>query len=135
LVELGGFPIKYAPDKSIEILSEPKESKMFDGQRHVMEESITGDFSLVRAWRADEFGNLQFRKATQNFNRDAATAGKICIAEVEEIVPVGTMDPDQIHLPSVYVNRIVKAENTEKRVEFKTLFSGDEVKIPGNEEA
>jgi 3-oxoacid CoA-transferase subunit A len=67
---------------------------MFNGKRHIMEESITGDFSLIRAWRADEYGNIQFRKATQNFNRDAATAGKICIAEVEEIVPVGEIDPD-----------------------------------------
>jgi 3-oxoacid CoA-transferase subunit A len=86
-----------------------------------MEESISGDFAFVKAWKADTTGNLVFRKSARNFNPDVATAGKICIAEVEEIVPVGSLDPDQIHLPSVYVHRIIKAEQNEKRIEFKTL--------------
>tara|TARA_B110000285_G_C15006085_1_gene553924 strand:- start:283 stop:516 length:234 start_codon:yes stop_codon:yes gene_type:complete len=77
----------------------------------MLEESITGDYSLIKAWRADEYGNLQFKKSARNFNADAATAGKICIVEVEEIVPVGELDPDNIHVPSCYVDRIVKVED------------------------
>jgi 3-oxoacid CoA-transferase subunit A len=76
---------------------------------------------LVKAWRADENGNLQFRKSARNFNADAATAGKICIAEVEEIVPVGELDPDNIHIPAVYVDRLVKVEDETKRIEFRTI--------------
>jgi 3-oxoacid CoA-transferase len=117
------------------IESEPRESKMFNGKEHILEESITGDFSLIRAWRADEKGNLQFRKSARNFNADVATAGKICIAEVDEIVPTGTMDPDHIHVPSVYVNRIVKAEDPTKRIEFKTISTGGTIEIPGKGDA
>jgi 3-oxoacid CoA-transferase len=121
IVQKGGFPIKYASDgKTVAISSEPRESKVFNGKEHILEESITGDFSLIRAWRADENGNLQFKKASRNFNPDVATAGKICIAEVEEIVPVGTFDPDQVHLSCVYVNRIVLAEDKTKKIEFST---------------
>lgn len=95
VVQNGGSPIKYSPDgKTVIIESEPKETKVFNGKEHILEDSITGDFSLIRAWRADEKGNLQFRKSARNFNADVATAGKICIAEVEEIVPTGTIDPD-----------------------------------------
>lgn len=86
----------------------------------MLEESITSDYSLIKAWRADELGNVQFKKSARNFNQDVATAGKICIAEVEEIVPVGTLDADNIHLPGVYINRIVVAEDKTKRIEFKT---------------
>ena len=81
-----------------------------------METGITGDFSLVKAWKADEKGNLLFRKSARNFNQDIGTAGKICIAEVEEIVPIGCLDPDSIHLPSVFVDRIVKVEDTTKKI-------------------
>ena len=112
VLETGGFPIKYAEDgKTVVIESKPREIKEFNGRNFMLEESITGDFALVRAWRADEYGNLQFKKSARNFNADAATAGKICIAEVEEIVPVGELDPDNIHVPSCYVDRIVKVED------------------------
>lgn len=86
-----------------------------------MERSITGDFSLIKAWKADEKGNVIFRKSANNFNQDCATAGKICIVEVEEIVPAGTFDPHHIHLQDVYVNRIIKGNNYEKRIEFRTV--------------
>jgi 3-oxoacid CoA-transferase subunit A len=74
---------------------------------------------LIKGWRADEKGNVQFRKSARNFNPDAGSAGKICIVEVEEIVPVGALDPDQIHLPDVYVKRIVRSENLKKPIEFR----------------
>ena len=126
VLQNGGFPIKYKPDgKNVDISSPKRESKTYNGREYILEESITTDFSLIRAWRADEAGNVQFRKSARNFNQDVATAGKICIAEVEEIVPVGTFDPDHIHLPAVYVNRIVKAEDMTKRIEFRT------VSVPG----
>lgn len=86
-----------------------------------MERSVTGDFSLIKAWKADEKGNVVFRKSARNFNPDCATAGKICIVEVEEIVPTGSLDPDSIHLPDVYVKRIIKGSNYQKRIEFRTL--------------
>lgn len=122
LLEHGGFPIKYGSDgKTVEIMSLPKETKTFDGKKCILEHGITGDFALVRGLRADEQGNIQFRKSARNFNHDVATAGKICIAEVEEIVPVGTLDPENVHLPSVYVDRIVKVEDTTKRIEFRTV--------------
>ena len=94
VLEHGGFTIRYNPDgKTPAILTDPKETKMFNGKKFLLEESITGDFSLIRASKADELGNLIFDKSTRNFNADAATAGKICIAEVEEIVPIGSIDP------------------------------------------
>ena len=121
LVQLGGFPTLYNKDGSIRKYSLPKDIRVFDdGKAYVLEKSITGDFSLVKAWRADEAGNVQFRLSARNFNQDVATAGKICIVEVDEIVPVGTFDPDNVHLPSVYVQRIVKAESLEKRIEYRT---------------
>ena len=122
LLEHGGFTIKFAPDgKNAVIESKPKETKTFNGKKCILEESITGDFALIRGLRADEQGNVQFRKSARNFNADAATAGKICIAEVEEIVPVGSIDPENVHLPSVYVDRIVKVEDPTKKIEFRTI--------------
>ena len=85
-----------------------------------MEEAINADFSIVKAWRGDERGNLQFRGTARNFNPDCAKAGKICIAEVEEIVPAGTMQPDEIHLPGIFVDRVVKCTENEKRIEKVT---------------
>ena len=97
-----------------------------------MEEGITGDFALIRGLKADEQGNVQFRKSARNFNQDVATAGKICIAEVDEIVPVGSLDPDCIHLPSVYVDRIVKVEDPTKKIEFRTITTpGEELGAGG----
>lgn len=133
ILQTGGFPIKYESDgKTVAIASAPKESKTFNGREYLLEDSITAEYSLIRAWRADEAGNLQFRKSARNFNSDVATAGRICIAEVDEIVPVGTFDPDEVHLPAVYVNRIVRAEERTKRIEFKTIsVPGQSAEIPG----
>jgi len=104
LIEEGGFPIKIGKDgKSTVIASEKKEKRTYDGREYILEKSIVGDFSLIKAWKADEKGNVVFRKSARNFNPDCAVAGKICIVEVEEIVPVGSIDPENVHLPDVYV--------------------------------
>jgi 3-oxoacid CoA-transferase A subunit len=110
LVEEGGFPIKIGKEKgSILIASEKKEKREYDGREYILERAITSDYSLIKAWKVDEKGNCVFRKTARNFNPEAAQAGKICIVEAEEIVPTGSLDPDQIHLPDIYVNRIVKS--------------------------
>ncbi|TXC65094.1 CoA transferase subunit A [Sphingosinicella ginsenosidimutans] len=101
-------------------VAEGKEIKNFDGQDYVLERGIFADLSIVKGWKADESGNLIFRKTARNFNAPMATAGKICIAEVEEIVPVGSLDPDSIHLPSIYVNRLVLGAPYDKKIEFRT---------------
>jgi len=134
VVHQGGNVIKYGPGGVkggiVEIASEPRESREFDGHGYVMERSITGDFSVVKAWKADEAGNLVWKGTSQNFNPDCAKAGKICIAEVEEIVPVGALSPEEIHLPGIYVQRVVKGEGYEKRIEKRTVTSGSgEIKI------
>ncbi|EDQ90386.1 3-oxoacid CoA transferase 1 [Monosiga brevicollis MX1] len=127
VIHEGGAPIKYKSDGSgeIEIPSAPREHRQFNGNDYIMEEAITGDFALIRAWKADKAGNLVFRKTARNFNAPIARAAKITIAEVEEIVPTGTLDPDDIHVPSVYVNRIIKAPSLEKRIERLTLSKED----------
>ena len=137
LVEQGGFPIKIGPDgKSAEIPSVPRERRVYNGKNYILEESITGDFSLVKGWRADESGNVQFRKAARNFNPAIATAGRTCIVEVEEIVPTGQLDPDSIHLPSVYVDRIIRGTNYEKPIEFRMIHTpGEPIVIPGKGDA
>ncbi len=97
---------------------------------------MTGEFSLIKGWRADEAGNVQFRMAARNFNPPMATAGKTCIVEVEEIVPTGTLDPENIHLPSVYVDRIIKGDSYEKPIEFRMIHTpGQPVVIPGKGDA
>ncbi|KAJ3223415.1 Succinyl-CoA:3-ketoacid coenzyme A transferase 1, mitochondrial [Clydaea vesicula] len=127
-VQLGGIPIKYTTDgKEALIKSTPRESRVFNGKRYIMEEAITGDFSLIKAWKGDSFGNLVFRGSARNFNPAMAKAGKICIAEVEEIVPVGTLTPNEIHLPGVYVQRLIKGLNYEKRIEKLTLTKDEDV--------
>ena len=102
------------------VVAEGKETMTFDGETCVLERGIVADLSLVKAWKADEAGNLIYRKTARNFNPMVAMAGKITIAEVEEIVPVGTFDPDQIHTPSIYINRIVQS-TFEKRIEQVTV--------------
>lgn len=126
LVHEGGAPIKYAADGNVEIASEAREDRDFNGRPYVMEHAITGDFSLIKGWKADKSGNVIFRKTARNFNQPMAKAGKITIVEVEEIVEVGEIPPDNIHLPSVYVQGILKGEKYEKRIERKTLFRGEE---------
>lgn len=115
-----GIPAFYTPTGVGTLVAEGKDVREFEGRPYVMERGIVGDFALVRAWKADTFGNLVFRKTARNFNPMMATAGKITVVEVEEIVPVGTLDPDEIHTPGVYVQRIIKSPKLEKRIEQRT---------------
>ena len=101
-------------------VAEGKEVKVFDGEEYVLERGIFADLSIVKGWKADESGNLLFRKTARNFNLPAATCGRVCVAEVEEIVPVGSLDPDCIHLPSIYVNRLILGAPYDKKIEFVT---------------
>jgi 3-oxoacid CoA-transferase A subunit len=102
-------------------VAEGKEVKSFDGEDYILERGIRADLSIVKGWKADETGNLMFRKTARNFNLPAATCGKVCVAEVEEIVPVGSLDPDCIHLPSIYVNRLILGAPYDKKIEFRTV--------------
>ncbi|MFE2068091.1 CoA transferase subunit A [Streptomyces sp. NPDC059467] len=103
----GGLPWRYAPDGSVAVASPPKEVRTFGGVDHILEHAITTDYALVRAARGDRHGNLVFRRAARNFNPLAAMAGRVTIAEVEELVEPGVLDPDEIHLPGVFVQRVV----------------------------
>jgi 3-oxoacid CoA-transferase subunit A len=102
-------------------IAEGKDVKSFDGQDYILERGIFADLSIIKAWKADESGNIIFRKTARNFNQPAATCGKICVAEVEEIVPVGSLDPDHIHLPGVYIQRIILGAPYDKQIEFRTV--------------
>jgi 3-oxoacid CoA-transferase subunit A len=102
-------------------VAEGKDVKIFDGQDYIMERGIFADLAIVKAWKADATGNLVFRKTARNFNAPAATCGKICVAEVEEIIPVGSLDPDSIHLPGVYVQRLIVGAPYDKKIEFRTV--------------
>ncbi|MBB3712864.1 3-oxoacid CoA-transferase subunit A [Limimaricola variabilis] len=104
-------------------VAEGKEEKVFDGETYILERGIVADLSIVKAWKADETGNLVFRKTARNFNPPAAMCGRICVAEVEEIVPAGSLDPDHIHLPGIYVHRLIQGEH-EKRIEQRTVREG-----------
>ena len=115
-----GIPGFYTQTGVGTVIAEGKEEKEFDGKRYILERGIFADLSIVKAWKGDELGNLVYRKTARNFNPAAATCGKVCIAEVEELVPVGTLDPDMIHTPGIYVNRIIKGDH-EKRIEQKTV--------------
>eukprot|EP01132_Coremiostelium_polycephalum_P002483 gene2483-3072_t len=138
LVEEGGFPIKFNQDGSVAIKSQPRETRTFNGRTYVLEDAITGDFALIKAWKADTRGNLVFRNTARNFNPPMATAAKITIAEVEEIVEAGELKPDEIHLPGIYVHKVIKGTH-EKRIERLTLDQGDSAnpadKKPKNEAA
>ena len=102
-------------------VADGKDVKSFDGQDYILERGIFADLAIVKAWKADESGNLVFRKTARNFNQPAATCGKVCIVEVEEIVPVGSLDPDSIHLPGVYVQRMILGAPYDKKIEFRTV--------------
>ncbi|GFU45629.1 succinyl-CoA:3-ketoacid coenzyme A transferase 1, mitochondrial [Nephila pilipes] len=117
LVQEGGAPVKYNKDGSIALASESREVRHINGRDYILEEAITGDFALIKAWKADKFGNLIFRKSTPNFNVPMCKAAKVTIAEVEEIVEIGEIPPDQVHVPSVYVHRVFVGEKFEKRIE------------------
>jgi 3-oxoacid CoA-transferase subunit A len=103
------------------IVAEGKETREFDGHQYVMETALRADVSLVKAWKADRAGNLVFRKTARNFNPAAAMAGKVCVAEVEEVVEIGAIDPDHVHLPGIYVDRVVHNPTPEKRIEQRTV--------------
>ncbi len=103
------------------VVAEGKEVREFNGHKHILETALNPDVSLVKAWKADKAGNLIYRKTARNFNPAVAMAGKICIAEVEEIVEIGALDPDQIHTPGIYVDRLVHNPHPEKRIEQRTV--------------
>src|ERR687893_2210013 len=115
-----GIPAFYTKTGVGTLIAEGKEVREFGGRKYVMETGLTADLSLVKAWKADEEGNLVYRKTARNFNPMMATAGRVCVAEVEEIVPTGSLDPDQIHTPGIYVDRIVQGR-FEKRIEQRTV--------------
>jgi len=115
-----GIPGFYTKTGVGTVIAEGKEHKNFDGETYILETGLKTDISIIKAWKADETGNLIYRKTSRNFNPAAATCGKVCIAEVEEIVPTGQLDPDLIHTPGIYVHRIVQGKH-EKRIEQKTI--------------
>jgi 3-oxoacid CoA-transferase subunit A len=116
-----GIPAFYTPTGVGTLVAEGKEIREFDGRQYVLEKGIVGDFAFVKAWKGDRFGNLMYRKTSRNFNPMAATAGKITVAEVEELVEVGELEPDQVHTPGIYVQRIFQGSNYQKRIEQKTF--------------
>ncbi len=115
-----GIPAFYTPAGVGTIVADGKETRDFDGRQYVMERGIVGDFSLVAAWKGDRLGNLVYRKSARNFNPMAATAGRICVAEVEELVEPGQLDPDNVHTPGIFVHRVVVAPRV-KRIEQRTV--------------
>jgi 3-oxoacid CoA-transferase/3-oxoacid CoA-transferase subunit A len=121
VISEGGLPLKYGEGGKVIKTSEKKEVRQFDGRDYVMERAITGDFAIVKAWRGDRYGNLQYRHTAMNFNPMCAQAAKITIAEVEELVEVGQLDPDYVHTPGIFVHRIIKGEKFEKRIERRCV--------------
>jgi 3-oxoacid CoA-transferase subunit A len=115
-----GIPGFYTKTGVGTVVAEGKETKVFDGEEYVLERGIRADLSIIKGWKADEAGNLVFRKTARNFNQPMATAGRVCVAEVEEIVPVGSLEPDCIHLPSIYVKRMILGAPYDKKIEFRT---------------
>lgn len=115
-----GIPAFFTATGYGTLVGEGKEERRYDGKHYILEESIKGDFAIVKAWKADKYGNLVFRKTARNFNPMAATAGKITVVEVEEIVEPGALDPDQIHTPGIYVDRVILG-SFEKRIEQRTV--------------
>lgn len=120
VVSDGGLPVLYAADGSIAKLSQKKETRVIDGRTYVLEPAIRGDVALVKAWKGDRFGNLVYRHTAMNFNPAMATAAKVTVAEVEQLVEPGAIDPDHVHTPGIYVHRIFEGERYEKRIEHRT---------------
>jgi 3-oxoacid CoA-transferase subunit A len=116
-----GIPGFYTKTGVGTLVAEGKEVKDFSGEEYILERGIFADLSIIKAWKADESGNLVFRKTARNFNLPAATCGKVCVVEVEEVVPVGSLDPDCIHLPGVYVQRMIIGAPYDKKIEFRTV--------------
>ena len=121
-----GIPGFYTKTGVGTVIAEGKDVKSFDGQDYILERGIVADLAIVKAWKADPSGNLVFRKTARNFNVPAATCGRVCVAEVEEIVPMGGLDPDGIHLPGIYVHRVVQGQH-EKRIEQRTVRKKESV--------
>ncbi|WP_180053036.1 MULTISPECIES: CoA transferase subunit A [unclassified Acinetobacter] len=119
-----GIPAFYTQTGVGTLVAEGKEVREFDGKEFILEKSLTADVALVKAYKADKAGNLVFRKTARNFNPECAMAGKITVAEVEQVVEIGELDPDDIHLPGIYVNRIIVNAAPEKRIEQMTLKAG-----------
>lgn len=116
-----GIPGFFTPTGVGTLVADGKEIRTFDGREYILEKGITGDFAFVKAWKGDKFGNLVFRKTARNFNPMVAMAGKITVAEVEHLVEVGELDPDNIHTPGVFVQRIFQGTNYQKRIEQRTV--------------
>ncbi|MCM0605649.1 MAG: CoA transferase subunit A [Xanthomonadaceae bacterium] len=116
-----GIPAFFTPTGVGTLVAEGKEVREFDGRKYVLERALKPDFGIVKAWRGDAHGNLVFRKTSRNFNPVCAKAGRVTIAEVEEIVPVGSIEPDQVHVPGIYVHRLFQGVGYQKRIEKKTL--------------
>lgn len=116
-----GIPAFFTPTGVGTIVAENKEVREFDGRKYVLERALRADFGLVKAWKGDAMGNLVFRKTSRNFNPMCASAGRVTIAEVEELVPVGSLDPDHVHVPGIYVKRIFQGKNYEKRIEKRVM--------------
>ncbi|HEV2652662.1 MAG TPA: CoA transferase subunit A [Rhizomicrobium sp.] len=119
-----GIPGFYTKTGVGTLIADGKEHKEFDGHTYIMERGLVADLSIVKAWKGDAQGNLVFRKTSRNFNPMMATAGKVTVAEVEELVPVGSLDPDSIHTPGIFVQRIIQGRNYEKRIEKRTVREG-----------
>lgn len=119
-----GIPAFFTQTGARTLVSEGKEERLFDGKPYILETSLRADVALVKAWKGDTHGNLVFRKSARNFNPVVATCGKVTVAEVEQIVPVGTLDPDQVHTSGIYVQRLILAAKNEKRIEKRTTREG-----------
>jgi 3-oxoacid CoA-transferase subunit A len=117
----GGLPWRYGPDGGVAVASPPKETREFGGRDYVLEEAITTDFALVRAAKGDRHGNLVFDKSAMNFNPLCAMAGRVTVAEVEQLVEPGELDPEHVHLPGIFVQRVVLVTDNEKRIERRTV--------------
>ncbi|KAK9871804.1 hypothetical protein WA026_014259 [Henosepilachna vigintioctopunctata] len=126
LVHEGGVPVKYAKDGTIQLSSEPRKSEVFNGKPYIMEEAIVGDYALIKAWKADPLGNLIYHKSARNFNPTMAKAARTTIVEVEEIVDVGEIKPDEVHTPGIFVDRIIKGDHYEKRIEKLKITNTDQ---------
>jgi 3-oxoacid CoA-transferase subunit A len=121
-----GIPAFYTKTGVGTVVAQNKPTEQFDGETYVRETWLRADLAIVKAWRGDHEGNLVYRKTARNFNPNMATAAKLTIAEVEELVPNGTLDPDQVHTPGIFVNRVFQGANHEKRIEFRTVRSRKE---------
>src|SRR2546422_8222376 len=116
-----GIPAFYTPTGYGTLVAEEKETREYEGRMYVLERALTADFAFVKAWKGDRWGNLVYRKTARNFNPVMATAGRITIAEVEHLVEVGEIEPDSVHTPAIYVQRIFQASNYPKRIERRTV--------------